>query len=334
MRIRVKVPASSANLGCGFDVFGLALALYSDFIFDPAHPSAATYPLTVTGDGATSLQAEKCGLVYEAVRVYETATGYKVPPFALEVHNRIPLGRGLGSSASAIVGGLVGADALCRQAYGGEAFPTTSQLVQLATKIEGHPDNVAPALLGGLILAVGEATDTNDDENLGHPFALKDPANWPDPLLVSLPLPFDLTTVVYIPDFEMSTKAARAVIPASFSLHDAVHNSARTALLVAALTAPTGKLEWLATAMDDRIHQPYRAQIFPQLPTLIAAAQEAGAYGAALSGAGSTVLSFASPQHIEAIRTAFLHVASEANLPGRVEQLEIATDGPAVSFED
>ncbi len=345
MRIRVKVPASSANLGCGFDAFGLALALYTDFIFDADSPTSQDRSLTVRGEGAERLQAEKCALVYDAIQVYQRATGYKVPAFSLEVESRIPLGRGLGSSATAIIGGLIGADALCRRAYGGSAFPTREQLVRLATEIEGHPDNVAATLLGGLTLAVSAPA-------AAAPFFIAPPAErvpdnpaveglrnldggpaWRNPVIVSLPVPTNLTTVVFIPQFEMSTKEARAVLPPTISLQDAAHNSSRTALFVAAFTAPDGKLQWLAEAMNDRLHQPYRSTIFPQLPALIDAAQQAGAYGAALSGAGSTVLAFTCRECAGTVRDAFFRVAGESGLHGRAEQLEIAPGGPSVGYE-
>jgi homoserine kinase len=346
MRIRVKVPASSANLGCGFDAFGMALALYTDFIFDGDSPEAASFPLEVFGEGAEQLMAEKCALVYSAMKVYQRFTGYKVPPFRLEIENRIPLGRGLGSSASAIVGGLLGADALCRRAYGGANFPARDQLVRLATEIEGHPDNVAATLIGGLTLAVSApsaappyfvpsgplADDIEDSATEGIKNLDGGPA-WRNPVVVSLPTPTNLTTVVFIPNFEMSTKEARAVLPPNISLQDAAHNSSRTALFVAAFTAPGGKLEWLAEAMNDRLHQPYRSQLFPQLPGLIDAAQRAGAYGAALSGAGSTVLAFTSRERAASVRDAFLRLASDSGLRGRVEQLEIAQGGPSVGYE-
>ncbi|MEI6047027.1 MAG: homoserine kinase, partial [Chloroflexota bacterium] len=270
MRIRVKVPASSANLGCGFDAFGMALALYTDFIFDANHPDAANFPLEVQGEGADQLRDEKCSLVYNAIKVYQRFTGYKVPPFGLTIENRIPLGRGLGSSAAAIVGGLIGADAMCRRSYGGANFPARDQLVRLATEIEGHPDNVAATLLGGLTLAVsapspappyfascGPLSD-NDDPEIDNIKNLDGGPAWRNPVVVSLPTPASLTTVVFIPNFEMSTKEARAVLPSTLSLQDAAHNSSRTALFVAAFTAPGGKLEWLAEAMNDRLHQPYR----------------------------------------------------------------------------
>jgi homoserine kinase len=344
LRIRVKVPASSANLGCGFDAFGLALALYTDFVFD-MEASSAKPALLVKGDGAERLQAEGCTMVYEAIRVYERYTGYRVPPFCLEIENRIPLGRGLGSSATAIVGGLYGADALCRRVYGGATYPSQTDQIRLATEIEGHPDNVSAAILGGLTIAVSAPspaplyftpTTPPADQNDTAPASFRNldggPA-WRNPLVVSLPTPPNLTTVVFIPNFEMSTKEARSVLPTSVTFQDAAHNSSRAALFIAAFTAPGGKLEWLAEAMNDRLHQPYRGQIFPQLPTFIDAAQRAGAYGAALSGAGSTVLAFVSREKAAAVHEAFLKVANTAAISGRTEQFEIAQGGPLVGYE-
>lgn len=344
MRIRIKIPASSANLGCGFDAFGLALALYTDFVFDTNTASEAP-PLTVRGEGAEKLTEEGCSLVFDAIRVYERFTGYKVPPFRLEIESRIPLGRGLGSSATAIVGGLYGADTLCRRVYGGANFPNSNQLIRLATEIEGHPDNVSAAISGGLTLAVSAPSPAAPyfmpstpppDQHDTAPTGIKNmdggPA-WRNPLVVSLPTPPHLTTVVFIPNFEMSTKEARAVLPPTVSLQDAAHNSSRAALFITAFTAPGGKLEWLAEAMNDRLHQPYRGQIFPQLPALIDGAQRAGAYGAALSGAGSTVLAFASRDKVQAIHEAFLKTAHETGLSGRTEQLEIAIGGPLIGYE-
>jgi homoserine kinase len=344
LRIRVKVPASSANLGCGFDAFGLALALYTDFVFD-MEATGDIPALIVRGDGAERLQAEGCSMVYEAIRVYERFSGYRVPPFRLEIESRIPLGRGLGSSAAAIVGGLYGADELCRRVYGGANYPNQTDLIRLATEIEGHPDNVSAVILGGLAIAVSApspaphyftpATPLPDQQDTA-PATFRNidggPA-WRNPLVVSIPTPPNLTTVVFIPNFEMSTKEARSVLPLSVTFQDAAHNSSRSALFIAAFTAPGGKLEWLAEAMNDRLHQPYRGQIFPQLPAFIDGAQRAGAYGAALSGAGSTVLAFVSREKASAVHEAFLKVAGTSGISGRTEQLEIAQGGPLIGYE-
>lgn len=301
MQITVRVPATSANLGCGFDVFGLALGLYTEFVFEPASDRT----LQVEGEGAAALQAEGCSLVLEAAAAYAKAKTTILPNFKLTVRNNIPLGRGLGSSAAAIVGGLVGASALLNEE---RWFKERKLLLQLATQLEGHPDNVAPALYGGLLIAVmAEATTS--------------------PIILPLTVPANLEAVVSIPNFEMSTKAARAVLPKSLPYGDAVHNMARTALFAAIFAQPKPPLSLLREAMADRLHQPYRTAIFPQLPKLIETAQQAGAYGAALSGAGSSVLALVDKAQAETVKQALTEAALAMQLPAKIVQLPIATNG-------
>ncbi len=318
LRVNVYVPATSANLGCGFDVFGLALALYTEFSFDTGVSSQPGLQLEVVGEGAELLRREGCGLVYEAAQFYAQAMDVKLPPFKLTINSQIPLGRGLGSSAAAIVGGLIGAAALTRQ----ENWQSEREmLLRLATEIEGHPDNVAPALMGGLVVAVNR-TGTAQDVRPGLA----------KPIIISLPVPENLATVLFIPDFEMSTKAARAVLPPNIPFGDAVHNMARTGLFAAIFAATAPPLELLAEAMDDRLHQPYRTQIFPQLPKLIASAQAAGAWGAALSGAGSSVLALVDAARAEGVKHALEQTAQALELPGRATQLNIASSGTEATF--
>src|SRR5207248_1862082 len=183
------------------------------------------------------------------------------------IRSSIPLKRGLGCSAAAALAGGLLADALLGGAIGQEV------LLGTAVEMEGHPDNVVPALRGGAQVSVRDA----------------------DGKVLSCPIPIGapLRAALYIPDQELATSAARAVLPAQVSLADAVHNLGRAALLVGALQA--GRLELLAEAMDDRLHQPSRSKLLPWLPSLIAAAREAGAAGAALSGAGTTVLALCAP---------------------------------------
>lgn len=307
MRITVKVPATSANLGCGFDVFGLALALYSEFTFDTELTGEPN--LEVQGEGAGILEAEGCGLVLRAAQTYAEMQDVKLPAFRLKVYNRIPLGRGLGSSAAAIVGGLVGAAALVKAT---EWETERDLLLRLATEIEGHPDNVAPALLGGLLVAVG------------RPASAAKPIG---PLVVSLPIPSNLQAVLFVPEFEMSTKAARAVLPQTVPFADAVHNMARTGLFAAIFATSQPPLELLGEAMADRLHQPYRTQLFPQLPTLIETARRAGAYGAALSGAGSSVLALVDTNQAAPVSAALTQTADHLQLTGYSLQLEIASSG-------
>lgn len=310
MRITVRVPASSANLGCGFDALGLALALHSDFVFDTDAPDA---PLAVSGDGADLLLADGCGLVYEAIERYRGETGAELPRFSLAVANRIPLSRGLGSSSAAVVGGLVGAWALHHADQPGAALDRQAVL-RLATAIEGHPDNVAPAIFGGIQLALLPGGDLAAG-----------------PLLMPLAAPPTLAAACFIPDMPLSTSAARAVLPAQVPLADAIHNQARTALFAAIFGRPEPPLRLLREAMDDRLHQPYRTALLPQLPGLIAAACAAGAYGAALSGAGSTVLALCeladAGRVAEAMRGFALAPSEYPGLPGAARVLALDLSG-------
>ncbi|MGE3539879.1 MAG: homoserine kinase [Candidatus Tectimicrobiota bacterium] len=256
-QVHVRVPATTANLGSGFDVLGLALQLYNVFTMtitpEPGWRVSVPPGLKVPSD-------EK-NLVFRAAkalfhRVGEMPRGLHLAPVI-----QVPLSRGLGSSSSAIIGGLVAANWLTGKTLTPEA------LLAMAIDIEGHPDNVTPALMGGLTLSYNEAGSQR---------------------FVSLPFPADLTLVVAIPQFELSTAQARAVLPPQVNRGEAIFNCSRTALLTHALYSR--QYELLATAMDDRLHQPYRAALVPGLQQAIAAGYAAGAYGVALSGAGPSLL--------------------------------------------
>ncbi|HEV2439504.1 MAG TPA: homoserine kinase [bacterium] len=261
--IRVRVPATTSNLGPGFDALGLALRLHNT-----VELGAADAPrIEIEGEGATSLPRNASHLAYRAaLAVLESRTSHgKTRPraFHLRQHNRIPLARGLGSSAAAIVGGAAAANAL----LGG---PLDQQaLVDLAAGLEGHPDNVAPAVLGGLVACV--ATESGK-------------IRW------TRLIPKRLRVVIAIPEFAVSTAEARRLLPETVPFRDAVFNVTRTALLVAALAE--GRMDLLDDAMRDRLHQPYRARLVPGLEAVFTAARGAGAHGVALSGSGPTVVAF------------------------------------------
>jgi homoserine kinase len=274
-QVHVRVPATTANLGSGFDIFGLALQLYNVFTLT----STPTPGWRVTLPPQARLPADERNLVFRAARALCLRVG-KVPPgLHLSLEMGIPQSRGLGSSSSAIVGGLLAANALTGNTLGREA------LLAMAVAIEGHPDNVTPALMGGMTLSYSVETRQR---------------------YVALPFPADLTLVVAIPDFELSTAQARAVLPAQVKRADAIFNCSRTALLVQALHQRDYAL--LATAMDDRLHQPYRAPLVPGMAAAIEAGYAAGARGVALSGAGPTLLAIAdtAPDVVgQALQTAF-----------------------------
>jgi len=256
-QVHVRVPATTANLGSGFDILGLALQLYNVFTLS----STSEPGWRVSVPPGAHLPADDRNLVFRAARALFTRVGVTPAGLHLDLTMHIPLARGLGSSSSAIVAGLLAANQLTGNTVEREV------LLAMAVALEGHPDNVTPALIGGLTLSYMVEAQ--------HRY-------------LTLPFPEELTLVVAIPDFELSTAQARAVLPTQVSRADALFNCSRTALLVHALHSRHYAL--LAAAMDDRLHQPYRAALVPGMPAAIAAGYAAGAYGVALSGAGPTLL--------------------------------------------
>jgi homoserine kinase len=271
----VQVPATTTNLGPGFDALGLALQLYNRVTVERAE----TLTVEVSGEGARSIPRDLRNLVYRAATRCLAEAGEEPGPLRIRLENAIPVGRGLGSSAAAIVGGIIAANALA------DSSLPANRLLRLALELEGHPDNVTPALLGGF-----QATCAVEGEVLHQ----------------RLPLPAGLQAVLAIPDRELSTEKSRAALPAFVPRRDAVFNVGRVALLVASLA--TGHLDALGTAMEDRLHQPYRAPLMPGFEAAVEAARASGAVGACLSGAGTTVLAFAAAGEAaiaEAMRAAF-----------------------------
>jgi homoserine kinase len=263
--VRVRVPATSANLGPGFDALGLALALYDDVVVRVADDGLY---VDVAGEGADSVPRTRRHLVVRALQAGFDALGGQ--PRGLEVvcANRIPHGRGLGSSAAAIVAGLTAARALV---LGGADLLDDGALLGLAAELEGHPDNVAACLLGGLTLAWTPADG---------------PAR-----AVRLPVSPDLRPVVFVPTTTSSTAKARKQLPETVPHADAAGNAARSALLVHALAADP---QLLLVATEDRLHQPYRAAGQARTAGLVAALRADGV-PAVVSGAGPSVLAFAGP---------------------------------------
>ncbi|MEE1620857.1 homoserine kinase [Zafaria sp. Z1313] len=265
-RITVTVPATSANLGPGFDALGLAVGL-----FDTLEVETTDEPRTVvevSGEGEDVLPRDETHLVARILRGRWAALGAEPSGLRLRAVNRIPHGRGLGSSAAAVVSGLLAADALLPEPLRARAGGLAGVFAE-ATRIEGHPDNVAPALHGGLVLSY---------EPGGGPARA-----------VDLDLAAGIVPVVAVPDVELSTHRARSLLPASVPHSHAAANSARVGLLVAALG---GRPSLLLDATEDYLHQGFRAEAMPDSARLIAALRAEGA-AAVVSGAGPTVLAFA-----------------------------------------
>ena len=257
--VTVEVPATSANLGPGYDCLGLALDLHDTLT---AEVVDAGLVLEIEGEGADSLPRDDSHLVVRAMRAGFEALGVSPPGLVLRAVNRIPQSRGLGSSSAAIVGGL----ALARELVeGGSAALEDATLLRLATRIEGHPDNVAPALLGGFVVS-------------GH--------NGAETWGVSAPVAAGVTAVAFVPPVGVSTEVARGLLPAEVSHAIAAANSGRSALLVAALGGATGALY---QATEDFLHQEFRAAAMPESLALVRSLRAEG-LAAVVSGAGPTVL--------------------------------------------
>jgi len=297
--IRVQIPATTANLGPGFDCLGLALGLYNTVELSVS----AITEVHVTGEGAGQLPLSEANLVLRAANKLAGEAGINVPGWRLRQHNDIPLARGLGSSSAAIVGGLVATNEL----LGTQITP--GGLLQLAAQIEGHPDNVAPALYGGLTVCSIE-----QDQVYCAP----------------LPAPQSLAVVLAIPDFEVSTEMARRVLPGEVPFADAVFNTSHAAMALAALVSENWNL--LGAAMKDRLHQPYRAELMPGMEEVIAAAVEAGAYGAALSGSGPTVVAFAGEED-SAVAEAMVQAFKARNIQVRTVWTSVSNQGATVLSE-
>ncbi|MFC5529266.1 homoserine kinase [Cohnella yongneupensis] len=256
-RVVVKVPASTANLGPGFDSLGMALSL---FAWVSLSPSSATR-ITLHGDNLDGVPQDKSNLVYEVAQAVFERAGVSIPELDIAIRSDIPLTRGLGSSAAAIIGALVAANALV-----GDPL-SKDELFQMATALEKHPDNVGASLFGGIIVSAWDGTRAE--------YVRFDP-------------PEGMDVLAAIPQFELSTKKARNVLPESLSFTDAVFNVSHSSLLTAALAS--GRLDLLRFAMRDRLHQPYRAPLIPGMETILSEAGDHGALAAVLSGAGPTLL--------------------------------------------
>lgn len=272
MRLSVRVPATSANLGPGFDCMGLALQLFNQFELTTGHPFA----LELEGESASLLPTDRSNVVVETMdRLFDTVGSTKAPrAWQLKMVNRIPVGSGLGSSAAAIVGGLLLANELLAL-FDPDRALTAQGLLQLATAIEGHPDNVTPALQGGACLSC-------PDGNAMHTFAI--------------PIPTSLHFVVAVPYFALYTEESRKVVPQQLARADVVFNVAQAARLTLALTS--GNLSILRHGFGDKLHEPYREPLIIGYAEVKKAALRAGALAVTLSGAGPSMLGWCDEEHV------------------------------------
>ncbi len=296
--IRVAAPATTANLGPGYDCLGMALDIWNTIEVEALSDGAAP-SVCVSGEGEGELESGPENLIYRSMEFLYRELGRPMPPLRVSCDNEIPLARGLGSSAAAIAGGLAAANALAAMlGDGGEFAPR--DLLEMAATIEGHPDNVAAAVMGGLQLVVTSEHEAGENTLYTVPVSV----------------PAEIHAVLFIPDVRISTADARAVLPQQLPVADAVHNMARVALLVAGMS--TNHPEYLSVATQDKLHQPYRQPLFPAMKLLMRAALDAGALGAFLSGSGSTVLALTQGREMT-VAYEMAEAARQASVEGAVK---------------
>ena len=301
--VRVRVPGTSANCGPGFDCLGLACTVYNDLELRLTREPGLS--ITMTGEGATNIPCDNRNIVWRSAHYLLGKAGKDKEYRGAVIHmeNRVPLSRGLGSSATAIVAGLTAANALI-----GTPF-NRREILQFATDIEGHPDNVAPAIFGGF--TVNAVTNGRVD------------------CFSFLPR-FRMKFVVAVPNFPLSTRMARKVLPTEVPMKDAIFNIGRASMLVAALTR--GNERYLRLGLDDALHQPYRAELIPGMYDVFKAARRAGAAGATLSGAGPCLIAYVlERRHAEeAVGKAMLEAFRKHDVEARILTLDLDTHGAQI----
>lgn len=262
--IKIDVPATSANLGSGFDALGIALTLHNEVWMEESDT------LQISSKDAIAVPQNETNLIYWAAKQVYEQCGKKLDGIKLIQKNNIPMARGLGSSSACIVAGITGANHLLGN-------PLSQQdLIDLAAKIEGHPDNTTPALEGGLVVSAMEGN---------HVYS------------VSVPVSDKIRFAVFIPPFELKTEKARSVLPEQYSRKDAVYNLSRSALMTASLFS--GKLNNLRVAVQDKIHQPYRSGLIEHVDTVFEISYQLGSLGTYISGAGPTIISMVPEEQAE-----------------------------------
>lgn len=292
--IHVRVPATSANLGPGFDCLGLALCLYNTITLQ----DAPRFQITLTGRYTENIPTDETNLVWHTMAGFWESIYFPVPPVALTMENNIPPARGLGSSSAAIVGGLVAANA-----YAG--FPLSKlELLQLANELEGHPDNAAPALFGGVTLSVPSSDDV---------------------LLRILSSSPKLRATVVVPDLLLKTETARNLLKPEVPRGEAVYNIAHTALVTEAFLTENYTL--LHEGMQDKLHQNQRSVLIPGMQETLNAALQAGAFGSALSGSGPTLIALTPFGAEYAVGQAMLQTLARYGLNAEAHYLGIDSEG-------
>lgn len=263
--IQVEIPATTANLGPGFDCIGAALNITNKIIVEK---KSCGIEIDILGEGTKQIKRDEENLVYKAIKkVYDKANA-SLEGIKITLVNKIPIARGLGSSAACIVGGITAANEMLNKPF------NTHQLLKIAVEMEGHPDNVVPAMIGGVVISV---IDNNGKVRF-----------------IKIPNKFPLKFVIIVPDFIVKTADARKVLPKTVDYADAVFNVGRASMLAASLAL--GEFQHLNMAVEDRLHQPYRKKLIPYMEQVMKTAKEYGALASFLSGAGPSVIAITKSQ--------------------------------------
>lgn len=307
MKVSVKVPATAANLGPGFDCFGMALPLYNTVTIEELVDPMAGIEINVFSGGFDisdfHIPTDKNNIVYKAVDLLFTYIGQTPHSMRINVNTSIPVARGFGSSASVIVGGLIATNELLGRPADEAA------LLSIANEIEGHPDNVAPAILGGFVLASGE--------NDGSIIAKK--IDWPEEWKITM----------CIPDFELSTSISRSVLPETVSLKDAAFNARKTAMMIEAINTKDAKL--MKAGMQDKLHQPYRTNLVPGLEEIISALSHFdNVIGTALSGAGPGIIIISDSKETDEVKSKVKEVWSGYQVKVDMRTVDIEPNGAEI----
>ena len=311
MKVSVKVPATSANIGPGFDCLGLALPIYNTVTIEETVLPGTGIEINMMTEDEESIDEmifddiprDENNIVYKAVEMLYNSIGQEPSELKINIQSQIPITRGLGSSAAVIVGGLIAANKL----LGSPADETA--LLSIATEVEGHPDNVAPAILGGFVLASQE-----DDGSIVYR-----KLNWPNE--------WDIT--VCIPDFELSTNIARSVLPESVPMQDAIFNTKHLAMLIDAVNTKDEKL--MKVALHDKLHQPYREKLVPGMKEIMEVFKhEDGVLGCVLSGAGPTMLIISHKYDLDKIKSTVKEIWEPQSVKVDIRTLKVEQNGAEI----
>ena len=307
MKVSYKVPATTANLGPGFDCLGMALPIYNIITIEETVMPSTGIEVNVMKDDENAellelndLPEDKDNIVLKAVEMLYSLVGQEANELKININTNIPIARGLGSSASVIVGGLLAANELL-------GFPADeAALLSIATEAEGHPDNVVPALLGGLVMSSME-----DDGSI-----LYRKLNWPQEWRIT----------ACIPDFELATNVSRSVLPENVSLKDASFNSRRLAMLIHAINTKDVKL--MKVALEDRLHQPYREKLIPGFKEIKEAFKhEEDVLGTVISGAGPAIIVLSKNNILDKIQDTVKEIWDNFNIHSEIKNLTVELEG-------